>query len=245
MERRLGIRSEKMGRKKNRSPIRIIALAALAVGATLVVAQSSGQKEDRTVIDLPDAKQKGTMSVEEALRNRRSVRSYADEPVALSDVAQLLWSAQGVTSGDGLRTAPSAGALYPLELYLVAGRVDGLDAGVYRYRPKAHELVQIAEGDRRGELADAALGQSCVKDGPASIVFAAVYERTARKYGDRARRYAHIEVGHAAQNVGLQAVALNLATVPVGAFENERVQSAIGMERNEKPLYILPLGKAK
>jgi SagB-type dehydrogenase family enzyme len=234
-----------MGRRNTSLWMQVIAFTALALGSALAIAQSDRQMEDRAVMKLPQAKQKGTMSVEEALHRRRSVRSYANRPVALADVGQLLWAAQGVTSRDGLRTAPSAGALYPLEVYLVAGRVNDLAPGIYKYRPAGHELLQVAEGDHRAQLAAAALDQDCVKQAPASIVIAAVYERTARKYGDRARRYVHIEVGHAAQNVFLQAVALKLAAVPAGAFDDDQVRSVLGMERNEQPLYILPIGRAK
>ena len=166
----------------------------------------------------PGFRPDGRMPLERAILLRRSVRDYRDEPLSLGDVAQLLWSAQGSTSPRGFRTAPSAGALYPLEVYLVAGRVDGLAPGVFRYRPDGHELLKVFEGDRRAELASAALGQSWVKDAPASIVISAVYEKTTGKYKERGNRYVHMEAGHAAQNVCLQAVALELGSVVVGAF---------------------------
>ena len=197
------------------------------------------------MIKLPQPKHKGTMSVEEALQSRRSVRRYSAQSLTLAEVGQLLWAGQGVTSREGMRTAPSAGALYALEVYLVAGNVEDLPPGVYRYRPREHDLVPAVEGDKRGDLAAAALDQSCVKSAPAALVFAAVYERTARKYGDRAVRYAHIEVGHAAQNVCLQAAALRLGTVPVGAFDDERVGTVLMLGADERPLYIMPLGAIK
>jgi SagB-type dehydrogenase family enzyme len=198
--------------------------------------------EADTVIKLPRPERDGEIPLEEALRSRRSVRSYSARPLTRAEAGQLLWAAQGVRSPDGARTAPSAGALYPLEVYLVAGDVEDLPPGVYRYRPREHDLVQTVEGDKRGDLAAAALDQSCVKNAAAAVVIAAVYERTARKYGDRAVRYAHIEVGHAAQNVCLQAVALRLGTVPVGAFDDERIGAVLMLKADERPLYILPMG---
>lgn len=222
-----------------------IGLAALSIGSARATGQSIQQVEADAVVKLPQPKRDGKIPLEEALQSRRSVRSYSARPLTLAEVGQLLWAAQGVTSRDGKRTAPSAGALYPLEVHLVAGNVEDLPPGVYRYRPREHDLVQTAEGDKRGDLAAAALDQSCVKSAASAIVFAAVYERTARKYGDRAVRYAHIEVGHAAQNVCLQAAALQLGTVPVGAFDDERVGTVLMLKADERPLYIMTLGGIK
>jgi SagB-type dehydrogenase family enzyme len=182
------------------------------------------------------------MSVEEALRRRRSLREFRPAPLALTEAAQLLWAAQGRTAEDGRRSAPSAGALYPLEVFLVAGRVEGLAPGVYRYRPDGHVLERVTEGDRRRALSEAALGQAWVRSAPAALVLAAVHERTARKYGRRAERYVHIEVGTAAQNVALQAVALGLGTVLVGAFDDAELARASGLAPEERPLAILPVG---
>lgn len=136
-------------------------------------------------IKLPEPAKVSSTSLEEALLKRRSVRSFKDSPLTITEVSQLLWAAQGITSPRGLRTAPSAGALYPLEVYVVAGNVDDLPYGVYNYRPVKHELVRVVKGDKRIELCDAALGQTSVRNAAAVIVFAAVYERTTRKYGDR------------------------------------------------------------
>ena len=143
-----------------------------------------------------------------------------------------------------MRTSPSAGALYPLEVYLVAGQVQELPKGIYKDRPHGHELVMVGEGDKRSDLSAAALGQSCIKAGSINIVLTAVYERTARKYGNRAERYVHMEIGHAAQNIYLQAVALGLGTVVVGAFDDERVKKVLMMETDEDPLCIMPIGRA-
>lgn len=142
---------------------------------------------------------------------------------------------------EGLRTAPSAGALYPLELYLVAGNVEGLPDGVYRYRPRDHELTKTGDGDRRRELAKVTFDQSWIQDAAGVLIFSAVPDRTTRKYGKRGIRYVHMEAGHAAQNVYLQAVSLNLATVVVGAFEDDDVKSVLGLE--EDPLYLMPFGR--
>jgi SagB-type dehydrogenase family enzyme len=142
-----------------------------------------------------------------------------------------------------MRTAPSAGALYPLEVYLVVGQVEQLPAGIYKYRPQGHELVQISIGDKRHSLAAAALGQGCVERGVVDIVLAAVYQRTARKYGERAARYVHQETGHAAQNIYLQAVSLGLGTVAVGAFDDAEVRKILLMETDEYPLCIMPVGR--
>lgn len=204
----------------------------------------SGEERTRTEFLLPGPRYDSDTSVEEALLRRRSIRSYRDTPLTLAEVSQLLWAAQGVTEPNrGFRTAPSAGALYPLEVYLVAGDVEELPSGVYKYLPREHRLVRVISGDLRGELSKAALGQPWVKEGAIVIVFSAVYERTTRKYGERGVRYVHMEVGHAAQNVYLQAVSLGLGTVVVGAFEDGEVKRILGMLGEEQPLYIMPVGK--
>ena len=157
----------------------------------------------------------------------------------------MLWAAQGIIDPEGKRTAPSAGALYPLEVFLVVGTASDLPAGVYRYRPQAHELVCIAEGDRRAKLAAAALEQEWLAEAPVTIAFAAVYERTARKYRQRAERYVHMEVGHAAQNVHLQAAALALGTVVVGAFADADVKQVLALADNEQPVCLMPVGRPR
>jgi SagB-type dehydrogenase family enzyme len=193
-------------------------------------------------IDLPKPFVDGDVSVESAIRERRSIRDFSKRSVSLADVAQLLWAAQGVTSRDGSRAAPSAGALYPLELYLVAGNVESLPAGVFHYRPGEHRLRQMSDGDLRDALAAAALGQAWVRHAPAVLVIAGVYERSARKYGQRARRYTRIETGHAAQNVYLQATALGLGTVIVGAFEDTEIQQVLDLPSDHAPLALMPVG---
>lgn len=196
-----------------------------------------------TTVKLPLPRFDGETSLEKAIFKRRSIREYKDEPLAISEISQLLWVAQGVTDKDkGLRTAPSAGALYPLEVYLAVFKADGLKDGVYKYRPDSHELVEIVKGNKKEELFRAALEQSSIKEAGVVMVFAAVYERTTGKYGERGRKYVHIEVGHAAQNVYLQVVSLNLGTVVIGAFDDGEIKRIMGMPENEEPLYIMPVG---
>jgi SagB-type dehydrogenase family enzyme len=200
-------------------------------------------KDDR--IKLPAPRYESKTSLEKALRERRSVREFKKETLTLSEIAQLLWSAQGITASGGLRTAPSAGALYPLEVYIIVGNVTNMKSGIYKYIPESHELVKVIEGDKRSEMSKAALHQSPITDAPAVIVFSAVYERTSGKYGERGIRYVQMEAGHAAQNILLQAVSLNLGAVVMGAFEDDKVERAMDMKPDEKLLYVIPVGRCK
>jgi SagB-type dehydrogenase family enzyme len=199
----------------------------------------SSEKGARSPVKLPPPRQTGPVSIEEALARRRSVREFADAALSDAEHSQLLWAAQGITHRTmGLRTAPSAGALYPLEVYLVT------KAGVFQYEPRAQQLHQTMSTDRRRPLFKAALEQESVRDAPALFVFVGVYKRTAKKYGpSRAERYVHLEAGHAAQNLLLQAVALDLAAVPIGAFEDERVQQVLDLPSTHRPLYLVPVGR--
>jgi SagB-type dehydrogenase family enzyme len=177
------------------------------------------------------------MSLEEALAQRRSVREFDEVPLTLSELGQLLWAAQGVTHERGFRTAPSAGALYPLELYVVTVE------GVFRYEAAGHRLVVIGDHDVRPALYKAALSQRPVRAAPAVFVLTAVYERTVTKYGEeRSPRYVHLEAGHAAQNLLLQAVALGLDAVPIGAFHDDEVVAALRVPVDHRPLYLIPVG---
>ncbi len=194
-------------------------------------------------IPLPAPQTTGPSSVEESLATRLSVREFKREPLTLAEVGQLLWAAQGITRRKGYRTAPSAGATYPLEILLAAGSIHDLSPGLYRYRPRDHALAPMLEEDLRGKLAAAALGQSFVKDGAAALVITAIYERTTGKYGQRGERYTHMEVGYASENIHLQAAALGLGTVAVGAFHDDRVQKLLNLPANEHPLLIMPVGK--
>jgi SagB-type dehydrogenase family enzyme len=196
-------------------------------------------------IKLPPPRLDSPTSIESVLRRRRSVREFDRKPVTLLEVSQLLWAAQGFTDPEGKRAALSAGALYPLEVFLVAGKEGELPAGVYRYRPQGHALLLMAEGDKRAKLATAALEQDWLADAPVTIVLAAVFERTARKYKKRAERYVQLEVGHVAQNVHLQAVALDVGIVVVGAFDDAEVKQVLSLAANEQPLCLMPIGKLR
>lgn len=197
-------------------------------------------------ITLPAPKTTGKISVEEALFSRRSVRTYTKEPITPDDLSRLLWAAQGVTAGAGgrdeLRTAPSAGALYPLEVYVVAGNVDGVPDGVYHYLPREHALQKVCDGDLRRNLSGCALNQSQITDAAVDIVFTAAFERTTVKYGDRGVRYVYMEAGHAAQNMYLQAEALDLGVCAIGAFYDADVAELLALPEDEVPIYILSIG---
>ncbi|MBW2726166.1 MAG: SagB/ThcOx family dehydrogenase [Deltaproteobacteria bacterium] len=223
-----------------RSRDRLIASALLISALHLAFASiASGDGE----FALPKPRLESDVAVEQALASRRSVREFASEALSLAAVSQLLWAAQGVTHPKGLRTAPSAGALYPLEVLVVVGDVSGLRAGVYRYEPRGHQLVLESQGELRARVAEAALDQEWIATAPAIVVLTAVYERTARKYRKRTERYVHIEAGHAAQNVYLQAEALGLGTTMVGAFHDDKLSRVLGLKEREVPIALLPVGK--
>ena len=209
--------------------------------SAIVITGLAQQPKKVEKVKLPEPKYSSKVSVEEALKNRRSVRSYKKEPLTLEEVSQLLWAAQGKTNDWGARTAPSAGATYPLDTYLVAGNVTGLSAGVYKYEPDDHSIELTKNKDVRKDLADAALGQSYITKAPISIVLAAVYSRTTSRYGERGIRYVHMEIGHVGENVHLQCETMGLGTVMVGAFDDEQVKKVLGIDA--VPLYIMPVGK--
>jgi SagB-type dehydrogenase family enzyme len=194
-------------------------------------------------IKLVAPREKSPTSIEEALVQRHSSRNYLPRPIQLMELAQLLWAAQGINRPDRSRTAPSAGALYPLEIYGLVGKVEGLETGVYHYQPGDHALIRVHDADKRAELSAAALGQLPVKNGAAVILICALYERTTRKYGERGVYYVHMEAGHAAQNIHLQAAALDIGTVIIGAFRDNEVQEILGLAKDVKPLCLMPVGK--
>ncbi len=187
-------------------------------------------------MDLPAPRTTSDVSLEEALASRRSVREFTDELLTLEEISQLLWAAQGITADWGGRTAPSAGALYPLEVYVAT------PDGLYHYVPQGHRAEVVSRRDLREALAGAALGQAAVSDAPAVFVVAAVYARTAGKYGDRAERYVKLEAGHVGQNILLQAVALGLGAVPMGAFLDDQVRRVLNLPAEQEPLYLIPVG---
>lgn len=196
------------------------------------------------IIQLPSPSLKGEMSLEEALSRRRSVRQYKNASLALKEISQLLWAAQGITARDGGRTAPSAGALYPLEIYFISGNVDSLRPGVYHYNPADHRLELRTSGDQQAILSGIVM-QASINRGAGVIVLAAEYKRTTRKYGERGIRYVQLEAGHAAQNICLQAVALNIGTVTIGSFSDSIVKRTIGLPDNNDPLYLIPVGRKR
>jgi SagB-type dehydrogenase family enzyme len=200
------------------------------------VAPASQELAVVDVIKLPQPALKGNVSLEETLQQRRSIREYTDADVSLSELSQLLWAAQGITSTQGFRTVPSAGALYPLEVYVVNA------TGVYHYIPLNHSLGKIRSADVQESLVKAALNQDAVRQAPLKLVIMGVYERTAAKYGERAERYVNLEAGHAAQNVLLECTSLGLGAVPIGAFDDSIVREVVGAPPDHQPLYIIPIG---
>lgn len=198
------------------------------------------------LVSLPEPNTVGDSSLEEAMLRRRSVREFSDHPIKLEHLSQLLWSAQGVTGvANHKRTPPSAGALHPLETYVVIGNVEGLDQGIYRYAPGAHTLVMVSDVDVRLDLGRAAVDQTWLAEASTVFVFAAIYERTTRKYGERGLRYVHMDAGFAAENLHLQAVALGLGTVAMGAFNDDEVHRVMQLNPDEQPMLILPIGWPK
>ena len=194
---------------------------------------------ENMVIKLPAPATDSSFSVERAINERMSIRSYKDTPLTLKGVSQLLWASQGIVAS-GRRASPSAGATYPLEIFLVAGKMEGLKPGLYKYINKEHSLELIKEGDLRPALSAAALGQDTLLKAPATLVVTAVFERTRARYGARAERYVHMEAGHVGENIMLQATSLGLGTVPVGAFVDSEVKKLLGIK--EEPLYLFPVG---
>ena len=186
--------------------------------------------------DLPQPRLQGDRSLEEILADRRSVREFTDKPLTDTEISQLLWAAQGVTDPDGRRAAPSAGALYPLEVYVASS------SGLFHFQPAQHQLSRRHDKDLRQMIHGAALAQDAIVEAPVVFVITAVYGRTQGKYGDRAERYVHLEAGHAVQNLLLQAVALDLGGVPIGAFNDKRLSEILGLSQNESPLYLIPIG---
>ena len=198
-----------------------------------------------TQIYLPSPNQKGIISLEEAIARRKSVRYFAPQPISQRQLSQILWAAQGTSDASGNRTVPSAGATYPLEIFAVCGAncIEQIGEGIYHYHTDSHSLTLHHQGDTRLELARAALGQEYIYEAPVDIVICAVYERTLSRYGTRGERYVHIEVGHAGQNIYLQATALGLGTAAIGAFSDEPVREVLRLDKQFKPLSIMPVGK--
>ncbi|MFQ6040373.1 MAG: SagB family peptide dehydrogenase [Candidatus Poribacteria bacterium] len=203
------------------------------------LASATVDKITESKFTLPDPVLKGKLSLEEVIFSRRSRRKFSSKPITLEQLSQLLWAAQGITSeeqGIKLRSAPSAGALYPMDIYAV------LPTGVYRYQPRIHGLERITKDDRRISLAIAALAQEFIAAASVNIVITAEYERSMIKYERRGVRYSIIEAGNISQNIYLQAEALRLSTVAVGAFDDGQVQKALNLPKRHRPLLIMPVG---
>jgi SagB-type dehydrogenase family enzyme len=220
------------------------------------------------IVILPAPRSAGDVSLESAILKRRSRRHFLPSPVSDSQISQILWAAYGYKDpsagqkpGRGVRTCPSAGALYPLEIYLVAGSVDGIERGLYNYIPAEHTLRRINrtnqqpgeefqpnEASQPGEDIRPALYIACRNQGmilqaPATLLYTIIYSRVTARYGDRGiHRYVPMDIGHSAQNVYLQAEAMGLGTCAVGAFDDARVKEVIGLPDDEEPLYLLPIG---
>jgi len=198
------------------------------------------------MISLPEPKLDGSVSLEKCLFVRRSIREFRDEPMSLADVSQLLWSSSGITDRHtGYRTTPSGGGLFPLETILIAGRVDGLESAAYRYVPASHSLEKLAPGDHREAFQATCFNQTFISAAPVTIVWAAVYERTEVKYGDLSPALIHMEMGHAAQNVSLQAIPLGYDAVCIGAMNAFDVIKMLGLKHDEIPEYAISIGKRK
>lgn len=206
---------------------------------------SDTQKIGQEIIHLPEPKLSGPISLEEAIKERRSRREFSQEPLTLEHVAQILWSAQGITDKvKGFRAAPSAGALYPLDIYIVVSEngVKGVKAGVYHFNPEEFVLEKVLTSEVRSDLMAACLSQEAVAEAPVNLVITAEYERTMQKYGERGRHYVYLEAGHAAQNIYLQIETLGLGTVSIGAFSDSGVGQILQLPEEYQPLYVMPIG---
>ncbi len=227
-----------------------VLLLSLAIAVSACSSPPGSLQDDHsaagdTIGQLPHPVTDGEISVEQAIYNRKSVRSFSEQPLSPEQAGQLLWAAQGLAV-DGVssptRTAPSAGATHPMEIYLAAGNVEGLEPGLYRYDYSNHNIELLSAQDIRADLARASLNQSFIGEAPVSIILAADYERTKSRYGDRGVRYVHMEAGHITQNILLQGEALGLGAVAIGAFDDQEVKDLLNIA--EEPLMIIPVGEA-
>jgi SagB-type dehydrogenase family enzyme len=207
-----------------------------------------GIKVSDAAFVLPKPSFDGKVSVEKAIQQRRTIRNFRETPLSIPHLAQLLWAAQGITDPKGVRrSAPSGGARYPLDIYVIVGKkgVEGLGEGVYHYAPENHSISSINKKDLRREIGSASLGQMWMAGASVMFVITAEYRRITGRYGDRGIRYAHIEVGHVGQNLFLQAEALGLGAGIVGAFNDTEVVKVMGIPREHEPLLIMPVGYKK
>lgn len=194
-------------------------------------------------IALPKPSVDGSCALERALAIRRSVRVFSGRPLQLPELGQLLWACQGRTSPDGYRTAPSAGATFPLEIYAAVGAVESIPAGIYHYAPAGHQLALLREGDVRARVASTVVDQDFIADASVILVIAALYARTAEKYGAHAARYAAIEAGCVSQNAALQGAALGIGSVMVGAINESAIQKELRLPGDHRPVLLMPFGR--
>jgi SagB-type dehydrogenase family enzyme len=190
----------------------------------------------REIVTLPEPNLDGSMSLEQSIASRRSCRDFRSQPLTLEQIGQLAWAAQGQDAKSRYRTVPSAGATYPLELFVVN------EQGFFHYLPGKHALEKLAGQDLRSALATAAWGQEFIEAAPLTLVFAAEFDRTTRRYGKRGIRYVYMEAGHAVQNVHLQAEVLGLGSVAIGAFDDASVSKVLSLPINFEPVYMVVIG---
>jgi SagB-type dehydrogenase family enzyme len=211
----------------------------------LFAEETVGRSRKESPMNLPQPRIDGEVSLEKVIKNRRTVRSFSPGPLNTAQCSQLLWAAQGITAERGVKRAcPSAGALYPMDLYAVVGKggVEGVEQGIYRYEPDGHSLSRVRDGDLREEVAGASLGQTWMAGAPINLVITAEYSRCTVKYGERGTRYAMMEAGHMGQNIFLQAEALGLKAGIVGAFRDQEVIRIMRIPPSHEPLLIMPVG---
>ncbi len=221
--------------------------AVLFIGATMISCSGLYEKDQyanagedgpgHEVILLEDISVKDGMRLYEAIGQRRSVRDFDPKELSMDEISLLLWAMQGITDkATGYRAAPSAGATYPLEIFVVKRD------GAYQYVPEDHALVKISSEDLRKDIMRASLSQSFLAEAPALVIISAVYARTTSRYGERGKTYVHMEAGHVCQNLLLQATTLGLGAVPVGAFHEEAIAQILKTPKDYVPLYVIPVG---
>jgi SagB-type dehydrogenase family enzyme len=241
------------GAHMEKKKLAVLIIFIIAFVAVLIAFYSEPQESASTsrnvisITKLPSPQLTGNISLEQSIHNRRSIRHYSNQSLNLADVSQLLWAAQGITdTKKNLRAAPSAGQVYPLELYVVVGinGVSGLKEGLYHYVPQNNSLEKIIEGDLRNNLSQVANRQPWVKQAPVNIVITGNYQKMINKYKDQqlSTRFVDMEAGHAGENLYLQANARGLATVSLGSFDENQMIKLLHLPNNEKPLYIFPVG---
>lgn len=189
-------------------------------------------------LSLPKPLLKGSKSVEECIFERESIRSFKDKVIEIEKISQILWATQGKKGHK--RTVPSAGATYPLEIYVILK-----DKGYFHYNIDRHALELIIDEDISEKLASASWNQQFISEAYLNVILCAIFARTTQRYGERGVRYVFIEVGHCAQNIHLEAVSLGLASVPIGAYEDDKVKAVLDLPKNVEPLYIIPIGYSR